>query len=608
MRILYADTGLRGLEGHIASSAIALPPAFRRLGHEVTILGHHDLVPSLRETTGAVPLFRFYTWGTWSSDPLIGWLADFTEILDATVSDLHRGWIEHGPFDFIYFNTVKAPQLAAIGLWLKEAFSVQSTAPVVAVQLGPDPGLARSGPPGRPVFTLRDPTTVLHRYAAHLIGEEWMQRLALLAVNETVAEEYNFIVDSPVKAMTTPEELPTTRLRQPDGKLTVGFLGYQRIDKGYELLPDLIQQLMQTHPNVRFLVQHSDPLALAQEHPQRNLLITAKLRELADRTQSVELILQPVVGSAWFELIDRCDLVALPYDPVRYASGYSAIFGEALASGAPTVVPGRTTMSAEIESAGGVGVSFSQWTSRSIATAIGQAVNSFDDLAAQAYRGGLAWRTKHGPDAYVAQVLESAGLFGPAGVSRLALVQGKHISHKLPRTFLCNPQLQNGASIESVCDSAEHGTSQPGRTPVTPNVRSLLKWRRQTEPNAKAIEVMNMTVQTTTTPWHYALTFDVDTETIGRLPRDSQLTVEAIIEVGSGIVGIGWIDREHQLASAEQVVVAKFGAQRATVAVRCDQAHRLMLRNAATDGRKAVFTLKSLGATATATVATKYVA
>jgi glycosyltransferase involved in cell wall biosynthesis len=396
MRILYADTGLRGLEGHITSSALALPPAFRRLGHNVTVLGQRDLVPSLREATGAVPLFQYYTWGSWSSDPLIGWLADFTNIVDATLADLHRGWVEHGPFDFIYFNTGRAAQLAAAGFWLKEIFSAQGDAPVIAFQLGPDPGLVRSGSKEAPVFALRDPTTILHRYAAHLISKEWLQRLTLLAVNETVAEEYSFIVDSPVKSLTTPEELPVPRRRKPDGKLTIGFLGYQRIDKGYELLPDLIQQLLQIHANVRFLVQHSDPLALAQDYSQRNLAVTEKLRELADRDQRVELVLRPVVGTAWFDLIGCCDIVTLPYDPVRYASSYSAIFGEALSSGAPIVAPGGTTMSAEIDKAGGVGVSFSQWTVASIASAISLAVNDFDDFAERAYQG--EWRGERSMD------------------------------------------------------------------------------------------------------------------------------------------------------------------------------------------------------------------
>src|SRR5262252_5511178 len=101
MRVLYADTGLRGLEGHITSSGLALPPAFRRLGHQVTVFGQRDLVPSLQKATGAVPLFQYYTWGSCSSDPLVGWLVDFTKIVEATLADLQRGWVEYGPFDFI---------------------------------------------------------------------------------------------------------------------------------------------------------------------------------------------------------------------------------------------------------------------------------------------------------------------------------------------------------------------------------------------------------------------------------------------------------------------------------------------------------------------------
>lgn len=601
MRILYADTGLRGLEGHIASSAIALPPAFRRLGHDVTIFGHRELVPSLQQTTGAEPLFRFYTWGTWSSDPFVGWLTDFNNIMDATVADLHKGWVEHGPFDFMYFNTARAAQLAAIGLWLKETFPVESAAPIVAVQLGPDPGLTRSGTPDAPIFAVRDPTTVLHRFAAHLVGKETMRRLTLVAVNDSVAEEYSFIVDLPVKGLTTPEELPLTRLRKPAGKPTIGFLGYQRVDKGYELLPDLIQQLMRTHPNVRFLVQHSDSLAVAQEFPERNLQVTARLRELAECSQCIELVLRPAVGSAWFELIDRCDIVALPYDPVRYASSYSAIFGEALASGAPIVAPGGTTMSAELEKAGGAGLSFSQWTAPSIASAIAAAVDGFDGLAERAYQGGVAWRTKHGPDAYVAQVLETAGLKDVATVPRPAV--RKRVIRKLPTTFLSNPQLQNGATIRLEANPAERILSRSDGTPVVRSTGKLWKRRRAADTTNMAIKVMNMIVETTIKPWQYALTFDVDADVIGSLPPLSLLTAEVIIEVEVGAVGIGWIDREHKLASAEEVVAAKSETQRVTVSVCSDQVHRLMLRNVAHDGRKAAFTLKSLSTTANVTAA-----
>lgn len=590
MRILYADTGLRGVEGHNASSAIALPPAFRRLGHEVTVLGHRDMVPSLQETTGATPLFRFYTWGTWSSDPLAGWLADFTEILDATLADLHSGWIEHGPFDFMYFNTVRPAQLAAIGLWLKETFPIRSAAPSIAVQLGPDPGLVRSGSQEAPIFAIRDPTTVLHRYAVQLAGEETIRRLALFAVNETVAEEYSFIVNSPVTSITTPEELPESRWRKPDGVLTIGFLGYQRIDKGYELLPDLIERLLQRHENVRFLVQHSDPQALAQDYPERNLAVTGKLRELAGRyPRRIELVLQPVVGNAWFALIDRYDMVILPYDPVRYASGYSAVFGEVLASGAPIVAPVGTTMSVELDRAGGAGVSFSQWSVPSVASAVSSAVDNFGALAERAYRGGLQWRTEHGPDAYVAQIMEGAGHSSATDAPGSTSMRGKLVIRKLPPAFLHSPQLQNGASIKLV------NAPLPDK-PVW-NVRDFFK-RKQRPATDRAVDVMNTVIETMPMPWHYSLTFEVDAEIVRGLPSQSQLIAEAIMEVDGGAVGISWINRENQLVPIEQVAMARAGTQRVTVSIPSDQAHRLVLRNAAPDGRKATFRLKGLSATA----------
>src|SRR5262245_66275655 len=97
--------------------------------------------------------------------------------------------------------------------------ATQEVAPVIAFQLGPDPGLVRSGSREAPVFSLRDPTTVLHRYAAHLVGKEWLQKLTLLAVNERVAEEYSFIVDETVKALTTHEELQETQRRMNDGQI-----------------------------------------------------------------------------------------------------------------------------------------------------------------------------------------------------------------------------------------------------------------------------------------------------------------------------------------------------------------------------------------------------
>ena len=475
--------------------------------------------------------------------------------------------------------------MAAAALWLKEAFPDADAGPAVAVQLGPDTGLRRSGPLHAPTFALRDPSTVMHRYATLLVGKEWIARLAILAVNKAVAEEYSFLVDRPVKAVTTPEGLPTPRQREGGKGLVIGVLGHQRLDKGYELLPDAISEVLQRYAHVQFLVQHSDPKGAAQEDRPRMERITSELSQLAAREPRLKMIFQPIVGEAWFELIDRCDVVALPYDPPRYASSYSAIFGEALASGAAIVAPSGTTMSKDMHDLGSVGTTFSDWTPSSVARAIGAAIDHFDDLRKRAYQGGIAWREVHGPDAYASEVIQAAGL-GAVGATRRIALSAKYLGNRrsLPATFLRRPRLQNGASV-----------TLPVRT--RPFMRLAGKTARILK-YGRASSILNATIETSAEPWCYALTFNADVDILQAMPPNSQITIEIEMEVEAGAIGVTWIDKDYNLVSVERTVWAMPGAQRVLSMVPSSEARYLALRNVMLEGDKSLFTIKSLKATA----------
>lgn len=402
MRILYADAGLRSLEGHHASSGVALPAAFRRLGHEVVVLGHDSMIAELRRAAGAEPFFRIFTYGGASDDPIAGWLENFNVACDLTTADLRRAWFSFGPYDLIYFNSARPAQIAALGMWMKRAFRTPAEAPGVAIELGTEAGLTRSGPDESPTFTVRDPTATLYRQAANMVGSDWMAKMTFLTVTAAAAAEYEFILKTRARVVPMPQALPPLRRRTAAREaLTVGFLGHQRPDKGWQFVRDTVRAVLRDNPNVTFIAHQSDPSSMSE--------VTQGIRDLAANEPRLELLVQPAVGAAWFGLLDRCDLVALPYDPIRYQAAYSAIVGEALAAGAPIVVPADTTMSAALAAAGMPGTTFTVWDAASIASGIGRAIGRFDDIAARAHEAGQDWHGRHGPDRFVAAVTEAAG-------------------------------------------------------------------------------------------------------------------------------------------------------------------------------------------------------
>ena len=342
-------------------------------------------------------------------DPISGWLTNFILALEPTVADLRRAWKDYGPFDLIYINSAKPTQVGALALWIKQDFSL-NLPPSIVVELGTEAGLNRNYVNGMPVFTVRDPTAMLYRHVTNWVGKKWLRKIRFVAETQAAADEYAFILDQIVQVVPLPQSPPNLRQRKVNACLTVGILGHQRPDKGWQFAPEFIPRVLQANPKVKFIAQQSDVEGMRD--------VTAQLALLAATEPRLELLVEPAVNDNWFALIDRCDIVALPYDPIRYQTAYSAIVGEALAAGAPVVVPAETTMSSAIDAAGGPGTTFKCWDSASIASAIDFAIGDFDKLAEIAYRAGLGWRKVNGPDHFVAAVIETGSLNGSFGAIR----------------------------------------------------------------------------------------------------------------------------------------------------------------------------------------------
>jgi glycosyltransferase involved in cell wall biosynthesis len=179
--------------------------------------------------------------------------------------------------------------------------------------------------------------------------------------------------------------------------LVVGFLGHQNRFKGYSLVPSLADSLLERRQGIRLLIHDAAPIQNAEE--------AAKLRARAKVDDRIDLVFEPIGGKLWWDLLNRVDLLVLPYMPERYIDAYSAMLAEAISCGLPVVAPAGTALSELLESMGLPGVLFESWEEDKIFAAIEEALVRFDELAFKANRAAAVWMRTNGPGPLINEIL-----------------------------------------------------------------------------------------------------------------------------------------------------------------------------------------------------------
>ncbi len=403
MRVIYTDPGLRNNLGHHANSCRAITTELKRRGVPFVVLGFKDLTPELREELPAIPFFRAFTYWQTDGDPIAGWLNCFDSSARMTTEDLNRisGLL---PSDIIYFNSAQPAQFMALVRWVKTM--ELASRPHIVLEFGTDPGLdVRPGDNGSLVLTPRDyradPRAMFYRHTASLLSDDDLKRFHLSTFDAMSSTIYAGLLSRPVGVLPLPQ-FSGAAVRSRAGKrpITVGVLGQQRPDKGYNHMPEAARRLLAAAPEINLLVHNGAPADMAQTQ--------AALRELAATEPRLELVEQTAGPELWRALMDRSDLILCPYDPARFFASYSAVATEALASGIPLVVPAGTSLSRLVTAYGSPGIMFESYTPAGIAAATCAALADFDALATRAVAAAAAWDAAMGVRHMVQAMLSKA--------------------------------------------------------------------------------------------------------------------------------------------------------------------------------------------------------
>lgn len=386
-RIAYLDASLRHHTGHQANACRQIANELRARGFAVDVYASVEIGRALAGELAARPCFRLLPY---DQSRGFRYVDAFAQALSFG-QDLRSAWCE-GRYPFVVFNSVLAPQFAAIGRWLR-SFPAGG-APRAAIEFGAPSGASTDGWFSQFASQYRDASRHFHALEPG--------KLLLFTFDSAASAEYAGLLGLPVATLPAVHAAAGAlrrRARRADGRLTIAFLGQQREEKGVNLLPGIVRGLRDAGCGERILLHDGEPAERA---------ILRTLRDLASQDCLVSFLHRPADPSIWQELLSSTDLLVLPYEPKRYGASYSALAVEAVSAGIPMVVPRGTTMEALAREYQGGATVFGSWTAGAVCDAVQKAIVSFDELSAAAHAGAAGWRERNGAARFVDRLLEFA--------------------------------------------------------------------------------------------------------------------------------------------------------------------------------------------------------
>lgn len=134
----------------------------------------------------------------------------------------------------------------------------------------------------------------------------------------------------------------------------------------------------------------------------------AAFEALAAADSRVVVRLGTLTGREWMSLLQRVDVIALPYDQRVYSTATSGVALEAIPLAIPLVVPQGTPMARLLQDYGSPGIISETADVADVVDAIGRLLDDFPAYARRATAASLDWTDRAGPEHVLRAILASS--------------------------------------------------------------------------------------------------------------------------------------------------------------------------------------------------------
>lgn len=166
---------------------------------------------------------------------------------------------------------------------------------------------------------------------------------------QELTDQYNLLGIFHFSTLPVPVDLVAAKPPATAPALTIGYLGDARDEKGYPLLPRIVDACTagaDAFSEVRFLFQSNFNVPGGEQ----GSAYAHGLLKQYDNDQ-VELVYGPFDSAAYQALLHRMDIVLIPYNSLNYSARSSGVLMEALSLGLPVLVPAGSWMAGLLEPA-----------------------------------------------------------------------------------------------------------------------------------------------------------------------------------------------------------------------------------------------------------------
>jgi glycosyltransferase involved in cell wall biosynthesis len=382
------DPQLTGIGGHYFSHDGQLTTELQRRGIEPFLYGRKQSSVGHCAGVPVTPIFTNDIFKEACIDPLVWAMENFNAVNQEFLADL----ISIDPQrlsadDLVYFPNILQNQVYAVALWLARLPAERR--PSVALMFrylnhAMDYVQTRQN---------KEMIALLYRYAVRqLVGIH--PRTLVCADTTELAHAYKQITGVPMLELPNPMDVSALLAKasplKSDGRPVVVYQGHTSPLRGFHFLPEIIQRCAALTPRPRFViqVQNRENAAATGLAP-----VIAQLDQLP--SEHVELINGPLEQEDYLKLLQRADVVLLPYSPTFYGFGSSGVFTEAASVGKVVVacagtVPARQGRDYQL----GV-VAGEKWTPQAMAAAVSSALQRLPALRQQAASGAPRYRAEN---------------------------------------------------------------------------------------------------------------------------------------------------------------------------------------------------------------------